>query len=45
MLHRIDGDVNNNSEKIAIETEWREKGDNEVNNRIDQVNKLYKARS
>ena len=37
MLHRLDSDVNNNSEKIAIETEWREKGDDELNNKIDQV--------
>ena len=36
-VHRLESDINNNSEKIAIETDWREKGDNELNNKIDQV--------
>ena len=37
MLHRLDGDINNISEKIDIEADWREKEDNELNNKIDQV--------
>ena len=37
MVHRLDGDVHNNSEKIAIETDWREKGDDELSNKIEQV--------
>jgi hypothetical protein len=42
MVHRLDGDVHNNSEKIAIETDWREKGDDELSNKIEQVSDLIK---
>ncbi len=43
MVHRLDGDVHNNSEKIAIETDWREKGDDELSNKIAQVSDLIKT--
>ena len=40
MVHRQEGEINDNSEKITIETDWREKGDDELNNKIDQVGKI-----
>ena len=43
MVYRQDGEINDNSEKITIETDWREKGDDELNNKIDQVGKLISA--
>ena len=42
-FYRLEGDINNNSEKIAIETDWREKGDDELNNKIDQVLNSFKT--